>query len=595
MLSNVVDVDFEAMKISLTQPAGSVVLFDFAAAFPSVSQEYMWKVLAHIGVAPGPLAAIRSLYCNNLHYIKVKSHIFPSFTSTSGVRQGCPLSPLLFAVVADLLLRRLHGQMPDILVRAFADDTAVVTPDFEKHAPLIMQVFNDFAKISSLHLNLHKTVLIPLWESCVSSVKDWLRASLPDWSDIEVAWGARYLGFIIGPDRGEKSWDKASRRFCQRVLSWSQLHVGMYLNAQIYRALCLSIFSFLCQLEDPPVTVLNLEPWALRRLAPGPGNWIRPLDLAHLRRFGHPFDFASIQQMALAAKVRVYHFEPQLNVKRLHGDLLNLFATAPMKHKAWDEWYNKSHVLILTRAHDQAEELGINKSSMRNQMAKRHGSIGQCEASFRKRFQYHVFRKLVQLEGYNHELVLRGKLARWRITEPPEGALARRACRVLHQAFDIMPVRVATVLFRTWLNGWCTARRFQLTSSTCLFGCVPGSMPGCHDSIEHYSHCPVVRRFALNHLNLPSGDVGSLQGFLCLGKMMDVEVFAVQCLLVFSVYAATNKLRHGSGSAAVQSFHDLLLQCVHQGAAQSPFAQKAVMKNINAKHKRRRINAGEDQ
>ena len=111
ILFNVLDVDFEAMKVSLKHSRGAIVLFDFASAFPSISQDYMWEVLENIGLAPGPLQAIKSLYTNNVHFVKVKSCIFPSFTATSGVRQGCPLSPLLFAVVVDVLLRRLQGKI----------------------------------------------------------------------------------------------------------------------------------------------------------------------------------------------------------------------------------------------------------------------------------------------------------------------------------------------------------------------------------------------------------------------------------------------------------------------------------------------------
>ena len=48
---------------------------------------------------------------------------------------GMPLSPLLFVIVADILLRRMHkefrqdhdqaGQHTDVTIQAFADDTAV--------------------------------------------------------------------------------------------------------------------------------------------------------------------------------------------------------------------------------------------------------------------------------------------------------------------------------------------------------------------------------------------------------------------------------------------------------------------------------------
>ena len=340
MLSNIVDVDFESMKISLKHQRGAIILFDFAAAFPSVSQEYMWNVLTHIGLQPGLLRAIQSLYCNNMHFVKIKSYVFCSFSATSGVRQGCPLSPLLFAVVADVLLRRLDSHLQGTLVRAFADDTAVVTPDFEKHASTIMTIFREFAEVSNLHLNIQKTVLIQLWQSSAQTVRRRLAEKHPNWKDVEIAWQARYLGFSVGPERGHESWKKASQKFQSRVVSWASLHLGMYMNAQIYRSLCMSVLSFLGQLEEIPDEVMKLEPWALRQLAPGPGNWIRTTDLFHLRKYGHPFAFQSFQLTALAAKLRVYHFEPQLQCKELHSKLVQAFASAQIKHAEWDQWYN---------------------------------------------------------------------------------------------------------------------------------------------------------------------------------------------------------------------------------------------------------------
>ena len=145
--------------------------------------------------------------------VEVKSCTLPRFTATSGVRQGSPLSPLLFAIASDVLPRCLKDKPPDCLIRAFADDTAIVTSDFVAHAVHVLSIFKEFAHISNLQLNLTKTVLIPLWESSQDVVRGWLRHELPAWQGVEIAWTAQYLGFYIGPERGNKSWDKACAEF----------------------------------------------------------------------------------------------------------------------------------------------------------------------------------------------------------------------------------------------------------------------------------------------------------------------------------------------------------------------------------------------
>ncbi len=49
---------------------------------------------------------------------------------------------LLFAVVAEVLLDRIQQECPEILVRAYADDTAVVTTNFQRDAPKLQRIFD---------------------------------------------------------------------------------------------------------------------------------------------------------------------------------------------------------------------------------------------------------------------------------------------------------------------------------------------------------------------------------------------------------------------------------------------------------------------
>ena len=117
MLHNVLDVDFEAMKISLKIPSGALLMFDFSAAFPSVAHDFLFKSLRALGLPEQAIRFIHALYDNNRCNIMAGGGEYPGCDMEGGVRQGCPLSPLLFAVCVDILLRML-GKLPEAVFRA---------------------------------------------------------------------------------------------------------------------------------------------------------------------------------------------------------------------------------------------------------------------------------------------------------------------------------------------------------------------------------------------------------------------------------------------------------------------------------------------
>ena len=147
ILANLIDIDTESMTISLRSERGAIILFDFRAAFPSVSQDYVHQVLEYIGMPEAPRRLILSLYDDSKCVISCKGTTFPGFSMTAGVRQGCPLSPLLFAVTADILLRALARDLPHAMTRAYADDTAMATPDFWADAPKLRRTFQEYERI----------------------------------------------------------------------------------------------------------------------------------------------------------------------------------------------------------------------------------------------------------------------------------------------------------------------------------------------------------------------------------------------------------------------------------------------------------------
>ena len=98
LLENVVDVDFESKRVYLSKPSGGLMLVNLQAAFPSLGHDYLFAVLERQGVPHTFVNGIRQFYKNNNHSINMDGESSTSISVKAGVRQGCPMSPVLFAL-----------------------------------------------------------------------------------------------------------------------------------------------------------------------------------------------------------------------------------------------------------------------------------------------------------------------------------------------------------------------------------------------------------------------------------------------------------------------------------------------------------------
>ncbi|CAI9540969.1 unnamed protein product, partial [Staurois parvus] len=78
-------------------------------AFDRVNHEYLWLLLGRYGLQGRFIDWLKTLYRGAESFLLVNGWVGWSFEVGSGVRQGCPLSPLLYAFTFNPLVRRLEG------------------------------------------------------------------------------------------------------------------------------------------------------------------------------------------------------------------------------------------------------------------------------------------------------------------------------------------------------------------------------------------------------------------------------------------------------------------------------------------------------
>jgi len=109
---------------------------DLKKAFNTVPREMLWQVLASLGVKEHFLRRLQMMYAKDTIRINHPSEgVTSSLRCQQGVKQGCPLSPLLFGLYLDALEGRLDGRECDALTLAdvhvwlllFADDLTLTS------------------------------------------------------------------------------------------------------------------------------------------------------------------------------------------------------------------------------------------------------------------------------------------------------------------------------------------------------------------------------------------------------------------------------------------------------------------------------------
>ena len=181
----------------LSYPKGKLFAFfiDFSAAFDTVNREALFFKLDKSGFSTKIIDAIRNIYTITSAKVWTKKGYTDSFFTNCGVRQGCTLSPILFALFINDLADYINiggfcyeGVQINMLM--YADDIVFVASEPEILQEMIDKLA-DYCKNWDLRVNLAKSQIMVFRK--MGKLKNAYKWSYMG-RDIEVVSSYKYLG-----------------------------------------------------------------------------------------------------------------------------------------------------------------------------------------------------------------------------------------------------------------------------------------------------------------------------------------------------------------------------------------------------------------
>jgi hypothetical protein len=181
ILDGVVVLHETVHELKRRKQSGIILKLDFEKAYDKVNWEFLLQVLSMRGF---PI-----VWCQWMEKVVSKGSVCVCvqvngeqgsfFQTKKGLRQGDPLSPILFNIVADMLavliesskrLGFIDGLVPHLVedglsILQYADDTILFLEDGLVKARGLRLVLNAFERLSRLKINFHKSELYPFGET----------------------------------------------------------------------------------------------------------------------------------------------------------------------------------------------------------------------------------------------------------------------------------------------------------------------------------------------------------------------------------------------------------------------------------------------
>ena len=143
-----------------------IISIDAEKAFDKIQHPFMIKTLQKMGIEGTYLNIVKAIYDKPTANIILNGEKLKAFPLRSGTRQGCPLSPLLFNIVLEVLATAIREEKEikgiqigkEVKLSLFADDMILYIENPKDSIRKLLELISEFSKVAGYKINTQKSL-----------------------------------------------------------------------------------------------------------------------------------------------------------------------------------------------------------------------------------------------------------------------------------------------------------------------------------------------------------------------------------------------------------------------------------------------------
>ena len=438
----------------------------------------------------------------------------------SGVKQGCPLAMILFALALDPIIRLMISRLgPNDIARAFCDDLAIAADNVLFALKRLAPIFTLIARSCNLHLAPTKMQACLIGPDAQAIIAPELEGALSMFSGMQFADFVLYLGVYLGPGAESRQWNDTISKMRRANAKVHAVGLGLAASIPMYNSLVHSVGAWLAAIAMPTDVLIAAEARNIQKITRCPWQVIPADTLFHFKReTGAKVEIRSLKLASFAGRTRTA-LHTATNCYSACCDIEHFLEDDEAYLTPWHmDWIRSSIILGLRDAVNHTYSIApaiIDKYPDR----------------------FYGFQKILYDELLdNHSIedlaaLLTRRWSRWipaTFIVPANVQAIVSNFKSLNQTFKLA---IGCALLKVWLNGLCTTARFQHKDHCC-----PVCRTSAPDHINHILVCPVIQQSADQYWRRPFAVSRASLSLLTTGRIpIEFDHFAAVAIHIYVV------------------------------------------------------------